>query len=108
LDTDADRSRPAAIADATEIDPAGQRVNTEPTEAQKESGNYKKAHIKVAGPDTSIENPKGRRDAVLTRTALRGRRRSPPIMAGSSAPKQPMAIRWTCMSVTASMRPASS
>ncbi len=31
----------------------------EPTEAQKEAGNYKKAHIKVQGMDITIENPKG-------------------------------------------------
>lgn len=29
-----------------------------PTEAQKEAGNYKKAHIKVQGMDITIENPK--------------------------------------------------
>ena len=30
-----------------------------PTEAQKKSGNYKKAHITVSGMDVSIENPVG-------------------------------------------------
>lgn len=34
-------------------------VNTEPTEAQKEAGNYKKAHLSWNGLDISIENPKG-------------------------------------------------
>ena len=34
-------------------------VNTEPTEKQKEAGNYKKGHIKVDGYDITIENPKG-------------------------------------------------
>ena len=34
-------------------------VNTEPTEKQKEAGNYKKGHIKVDGFDITIENPKG-------------------------------------------------
>ena len=36
-----------------------QSVNTEPTEGQKEAGNYKKGHIKVDGYDITIENPKG-------------------------------------------------
>jgi hypothetical protein len=36
-----------------------QRVNTEPTEAQKEAGNYQKGHITVQGMDISIENPVG-------------------------------------------------
>ena len=36
-----------------------QNVNTEPTEKQKEAGNYKKGHIKVDGFDITIENPKG-------------------------------------------------
>lgn len=31
----------------------------EPTQAQKEAGNYKKAHVRVNGLDFSIENPKG-------------------------------------------------
>ena len=31
----------------------------EPTEKQKESGNYKKHHIKVQGLDISVENPQG-------------------------------------------------
>lgn len=32
---------------------------TEPTEGQKEAGNYKKGHVTVNGLDISIENPKG-------------------------------------------------
>lgn len=35
------------------------KVNTNPTEAQKEAGNYKKGHIKLDGYDVTIENPKG-------------------------------------------------
>jgi len=35
------------------------KVNTEPTEAQKESGNYKKGKIVFKGLDIRIENPKG-------------------------------------------------
>lgn len=31
----------------------------EPTDAQKEAGNYKKGHINVQGLDISVENPKG-------------------------------------------------
>ena len=35
------------------------KVDTNPTEAQKEAGNYKKGHIKLDGFDITIENPKG-------------------------------------------------
>ena len=35
------------------------RVNTSPTNAQKEAGNYKKGHIRVDGLDITIEQPKG-------------------------------------------------
>lgn len=35
------------------------RVNTEPTEKQKEAGNYQKGHIKLLGYDVTIEQPKG-------------------------------------------------
>jgi hypothetical protein len=34
-------------------------VNTEPTEAQKEAGNYQKGHVRLHGLDISIENPAG-------------------------------------------------
>ncbi|MBN2785502.1 MAG: zeta toxin family protein, partial [Pontiellaceae bacterium] len=37
----------------------GQAVNTEPSEAQKEAENYKKAHVRIDGMDISIENPVG-------------------------------------------------
>ena len=54
-----------------------QGVNTEPSEKQKEAGNYKKGHIKVDGYDITIENPKGsvreKKDAngkVLWRTPM--------------------------------------
>lgn len=42
-----------------EIAEESAKVDTNPTEAQKEAGNYKKGHIKVDGLDISIENPKG-------------------------------------------------
>ena len=35
------------------------KVDTNPTEKQKEAGNYKKGHIKVDGLDITIEQPKG-------------------------------------------------
>jgi len=35
------------------------RVDANPTEAQKEAGNYQKGHINVDGYDITIENPKG-------------------------------------------------
>lgn len=38
---------------------AEQETNIEPTEAQKEAGNYKKGHVKIDGYDVTIENPKG-------------------------------------------------
>ena len=35
------------------------KVDTNPTDAQKEAGNYRKGHIKVDGLDITIEQPKG-------------------------------------------------
>ena len=35
------------------------KVETNPTEAQKEAGNYKKGHIKIDGFNVTIEQPKG-------------------------------------------------
>lgn len=45
--------------ESAEIDAAAQEVNTEPTEAQKEAGNYKKGHTIIQGLNISIEQPKG-------------------------------------------------
>lgn len=35
------------------------KVEQNPTDGQKEAGNYKKGHIKIDGYDVTIENPKG-------------------------------------------------
>lgn len=41
------------------IDAAASEVNTEPTPAQAEAGNYKKGHITIGEFDITIENPAG-------------------------------------------------
>lgn len=43
----------------TEAGAASAKVNTEPTEAQKEAGNYKKGHVQVGTFDITIEQPQG-------------------------------------------------
>ena len=43
----------------TDIRDAEAEVNTEPTDKQKEAGNYKKGHVQVGTFDVTIENPKG-------------------------------------------------
>lgn len=47
------------VAKAKEIHDAERETDTNPTEAQKEAGNYKKGHVKVDGFDITIKNPKG-------------------------------------------------
>ena len=47
------------VNDAHVLHEEEQKVNLNPTDAQKETGNYKKGHIKVDGFDITIENPKG-------------------------------------------------
>lgn len=42
-----------------EIDKRMKDVDTNPTDAQKEAGNYRMAHIYVKGMNITIENPKG-------------------------------------------------
>lgn len=37
----------------------GSKVNTNPSDAQKEAGNYRMGHVKIDGMDVTIENPKG-------------------------------------------------
>lgn len=41
------------------ISEAEQQVDIDPTEAQKEAGNYKKGHVKIDGYDITIEQPAG-------------------------------------------------
>ncbi|WP_339898295.1 LPD38 domain-containing protein [uncultured Gilvimarinus sp.] len=45
--------------ETVDIDTAASEADTNPTEAQKEAGNYKLGHVKVQGLDISVENPKG-------------------------------------------------
>lgn len=42
-----------------QIEAASGEVNTTPTEAQKEAGNYKKGHVQVGTFDITIEQPQG-------------------------------------------------
>lgn len=56
-----DAQRPAAPIDLGAHTAATSPLNDtpEPTQAQKEAGNYKKAHLVMSGLDISIENPEG-------------------------------------------------
>lgn len=42
-----------------EIAAEAENVNTNPTEGQKEAGNYRMGHVRIKGMQISIENPKG-------------------------------------------------
>ena len=44
---------------SSKIEAASAEVNTSPTEAQKEAGNYKKGHVQVGTFDITIEQPEG-------------------------------------------------
>lgn len=44
---------------AQKIATAEAETNTNPTEGQKEAGNYKKGHVRIDGYDITIEQPKG-------------------------------------------------
>lgn len=52
------KSAPVEVRNGKDVDEAGKRVRP-PSEAQAEAGNYRKAHIRVAGLDIAIETPKG-------------------------------------------------
>lgn len=48
------------LASSTEqLTAARKETDTNPTEAQREAGNYRKGHVRIHGLDISIENPKG-------------------------------------------------
>ena len=44
---------------SAQIEAASAEVNTDPTEAQKKAGNYKKGHVQVGTFDIAIEQPQG-------------------------------------------------
>ncbi|MGY3922072.1 hypothetical protein LA366_02750 [Aeromonas jandaei] len=50
---------PAASEPVQQIEAARAEVAPDPTEAQKEAGNYKKGHLTLHGLDIALENPKG-------------------------------------------------
>lgn len=54
-----DMVAPAATEPVQQIEAARAEVAPEPTEAQKEAGNYKKGHLTLQGLDIALENPKG-------------------------------------------------
>lgn len=53
------RNQPVAVSDPDDIAYAGERTAAEPSEAQREAGNYRKGHLRIHGLDISIETPKG-------------------------------------------------
>ena len=60
-DNSAVASPAAPITTSTETDmaPARERIDQNPTEKQIEAGNYRKGHVNVQGLDITVENPKG-------------------------------------------------
>lgn len=72
---------PVIASTAADLDAAVERINHDATPAQKEAGNYAKAHVRLAGPlaglgDIAIETAKGQ-----TRVAHDGSWESPPLPA---------------------------
>ncbi len=53
------KAAPITVEHHDHVKQAEQRVNTNPTNAQKEAGNYQKAHVQWNGLDITIENPQG-------------------------------------------------
>lgn len=48
-----------SVPEQLDLMSAAEDVNTEPTDAQKEAGNYKKGHVSIQGLNITIENPQG-------------------------------------------------
>lgn len=53
------RENPIDISSEQDLAAVRGQVNPEPTQGQKEAGNYKHAHVKLHGFDIGIESPKG-------------------------------------------------
>lgn len=52
-------AKPAAREAVQQMEAARVEVASAPTDAQKETGNYKKGHLTLQGLDITLENPKG-------------------------------------------------
>lgn len=53
------KAAPVVATTEADIAAAEAKVNTAPSDAQKEAGNYAKGHLKMQGLDITIENPMG-------------------------------------------------
>lgn len=58
INGDGTRSAPIDVRTSEDVDRAATQT-AEPTEAQKEAGNYKKGHVRLQGLDITIETPRG-------------------------------------------------
>lgn len=58
-DSEVSRENQEEINNVDKIRDAEREVELNPTDAQKEAGNYKKGHVRIDGYDVTIENPKG-------------------------------------------------
>jgi hypothetical protein len=58
-DADAPSEQPEQSGIGASIAQASEQVNTNPTQAQIEAGNYRKGHVKIGKYDITIENPAG-------------------------------------------------
>ena len=56
---DGSRAAPAIGDDLQAVARAETQVDANPTDAQKEAGNYKKGHVRFNGLDIAVENPRG-------------------------------------------------
>jgi hypothetical protein len=53
------RTAPVDVSRPKHVEAIRDRVDANPTDGQKEAGNYKKAHLKWQGLDVTLETPKG-------------------------------------------------
>lgn len=53
------KQKETKVLTKTDIDTEAQEADPNPTDGQKEAGNYKKGHITINGMEISIENPEG-------------------------------------------------
>lgn len=54
-----EQAAPVKVETVEDVERASEQVDTTPSEAEKEAGNYKLAHVNMYGMHISIENPKG-------------------------------------------------
>jgi hypothetical protein len=89
------KAEPIAVIKQAELE-----TDTNPTEAQKKAGNYRKGHVRIQGLIFLLNNPKVASAKALTKMAMRGKQQCTTPTAILATPKAKTETTLMCFSAT--------